>query len=335
MKAWQYTTLGGKLEESLALKASAPAPNKSSLSKDQILIEVMTASINPVDYKLPESGLLGKLSIKTPASPGLDFCGRVVAKHASNIALKEGQLVFGALGKASKFGTLGQFTIISSSECTLLPLGVGKDEAAGAGTAALTAYQSLLPDVVKPGSNVFINGGSGGVGTFGIQFAKALGAQVTTTCSTANVGLCKGLGADEVLDYKKADVVSELKKKGQVFDLVVDNVGNPALYENSEAFLKPTGTFVQVSIQLSFVAMGTMIRRMLQPAFLGGSRRRFHFVRVQSRNEDYVQIGKWLAEGKAKTIIDQVFKWEDAPKAFEMLRTGRTRGKIIVHVTEK
>ena len=335
MKAWRYSTICGRLEESLALNTSVPVPNKSSLSKDQIIIEVITASINPVDYKLPESGLLGKLSIKTPASPGLDFCGRIVAKHASNIALKEGQLVFGALGKPSKFGTLGQFAIISSAEYALLPAGVGKDEAAGAGTAALTAYQSLLPAAIKPGSRVFINGGSGGVGTFGIQFSKTLGAHVTTTCSTANVGLCKGLGADEVLDYKEVDVVSELKKKGHVFDLVIDNVGNPALYENNDAFLKRSGTFVQVGIQPSFAAMGTMARRILQPAFLGGGRRRFHFVTVQSRSEDYVQIGKWLAEGKAKTVIDQVFKWEDAPKAFEKLRTGRTTGKIIVHVTEK
>ncbi|CZR61749.1 related to zinc alcohol dehydrogenase [Phialocephala subalpina] len=276
MKAWQYTTLGGKLEESLVLKAFAPAPNKSSLFKDQILIEVTTAFINPVDYKLLESGLLGKLSIKTLASPGLDFCGRVVAKYASNNALKEGQLVFGALGKASNFGTLGQFTIISSAECALLPLGVEKDEAAGAGTAALTAYQSLLPDVVKPGSNVFINGGSGGVGTFGIQFAKALGAQVTTTCSTANVGLCKGLGADEVLDYKKADVVSELKKKGQV--LTLWSIMSEALPYTKTT--KPSSSRPELSC------------KMLQPAFLGGGRRRFHFVRVQSRSEDYVQIGK-------------------------------------------
>ena len=83
----------------------------------------------------------------------------------------------------------------------MLPEGVEPDHAAAVGTAATTAFQSLLPGVVKPGSKVFINGGSGGVGTFRIRFAKTLGAEVTVTCSTGNVDLCKSLGADEVLDY--------------------------------------------------------------------------------------------------------------------------------------
>ena len=333
MKAWEYATIQGTLEKSLALNSSAPVPSKSSLSEYQILVEVVTASINPVDYKLPESGIFGKLTIKRPASPGLDFCGRIVAKHASNNTFKEGQLVFGALSRTSQFGTLRQFVVVSCAECALLPEGVEPNHAAAVGTAATTALQSLLPDIVKPGSKVFMNGGSGGVGTFGIQFAKALGAEVTVTCSTGNIDLCKSLGADEVLDYKKIDIVSQLKQKGQVFDLAIDNVGNPAqLYEHSDNFLKPNGTFAQVSVA---TGMGTILRRMLQPGFLGGGRRRFHFVRVRSNSEDYLQIGRLLAKGKVRVVIDESFEWEDAPKAFEKLRMGHMKGKIIIHVTKK
>ena len=333
MRAWQYTTINGTLEKSLFLNSSTPAPNQASLSKDQILVEVITASINPVDYKMPESGIYAKLTIKRPATPGLDFCGRIVATHASNSVFSEGQLVFGALSKTSQIGTLCQFVVVSCSECALLPEGIEVDHAAAVGTAASTALQSLLLNVIKPGSMVFINGGSGGVGTFGIQFAKALGAEVTTTCSTGNVDLCKGLGADEILDYTKNDILSHLEKKGQIFDLAIDNVGSLAfLYEHSSTFLKPAGTFAQVSVA---AGMGIILRRMLQPRYLGGGKRRFHFVRVKSRSEDYRQVGSWITEGKVSVVIDESFEWEDVPKAFEKLRTGHSKGKIIIHVTKK
>jgi NADPH:quinone reductase-like Zn-dependent oxidoreductase len=336
MQAWEYSTIQDTLEKSLVLNSSAPIPSKSSLSKDQVLVEVITASINPVDYKLPESGLTGKLMIKRPASPGRDFSGRVVAVHPSNSTLKEGQLVFGAFGSpTTQFGTLRQFTVIRSSDCAILPKGVDADHAAAVGTAAMTAFQSLLPDLVKPGSKVFINGGSGGVGTFGIQFSKAFGAHVTTTCSTGNVELCKSLGADEILDYKKVDILSSLKKKGQVFDLAVDNVGSLAnLYEQSHNFIKPSGTFAQVGTG-GGMAMGSIFRRMLQPGFLGGGRRRFHFVRVSSNTEDYVKIGKLLVEGKVRVVIDESFKWQDAPNAFEKLRAGHVKGKIVIYVAKQ
>merc|ERR1719238_545022 len=103
-----------------------------------------------------------------------------------------------------------------------MPDGMQVDDMAGVGCTGLTMYQSIKP-YVKEGDKIFINGGSGGTGIFGIQIAKALGCHVTTSCSGANVELCKGLGADEVLDYKSVDVVTALKEKGQVFSLVVDN----------------------------------------------------------------------------------------------------------------
>ncbi|KAH8595303.1 hypothetical protein B0O99DRAFT_572020 [Bisporella sp. PMI_857] len=318
MEAWEYATIQGTLEKSLVLNLSAPIPSKSSLTENQILVEVITASINPVDYKLPESGIFGKLTIKKPASPGLDFCGRIIATHASSTAFREGQLVFGALRKTSQFGTLRQFIVVSCTECAMLPEGVEPEHAAAVGTAATAAFQSLLPSCVKPGSKVFINGGSGGVGTFGIQFAKSMGAEVTVTCSTGSVNLCKSLGADEVLDYNKIDIISQLMKKGQIFDLAIDNVGNPALlYEHSHTFLKPKGTFAQVSVA---AGVGTMLRRMLQPGFLGGGRRPFHFVRVRSNNDDYQHMGRLLAERKVRVVVDESFEWENTLKAFEKLR---------------
>lgn len=336
MKAWQYKAIHGKLEDSLEFSNTIHAPSTTTLSKGQILIETISASLNPVDYKIPELGFVSKFIISTPGTPGLDFCGRVVGTYASNDTFKVGDVVYGALTRPSKFGSLGEFMIAPSDECALLPEGLDPDHAAAIGSAGQTAFQSLDPKFVKKGSKVFINGGSGGTGTFGIQFAKILGAEVTTTCSAKNVELCKSLGADEVIDYTQVDILSELKKKGQVFDLAIDNVGRPArLYERSGEFLKPGARFVQVGVQLSLGALTTTMSRKVIPRCLGGGNRAFHFLSVQSKREDLIQIGKWLVDGKARAVIDEKFKWEDVPKAFEKLRTGHAVGKIVVQVGEK
>ncbi|KAI8712994.1 PKS-ER domain-containing protein [Fusarium sp. LHS14.1] len=332
MQAWQYTTIKGTLESSLTLNENATPPDAQSLPKGHVLVEVITAGVNPVEYKLPEALLYGKFMVQPPASPGLDFCGRIKAVNNTDESLKEGQLVFGALSitsKFPKFGTLGQLIVAPVSQLTALPAGVAPDDAAAVGTAGMTAYQSLPHDLIKPGTKIFINGGSGGVGSFTVQFAKALGATVTTTCSTANVELCRSLGADEVIDYRKLDVMIELKK-GQIFDLAIDNAGTPpGMYEQSQHFLKPDGTFLQVAMQSS---LSGMLRRSLLPSFLGGGKRQYRLVRVNVNQKDLQQIGKWMAEAKVRAVIDQKFEWKDAPKAYENLRLGRTVGKIVVHV---
>ncbi|KAJ9142948.1 Zinc alcohol [Pleurostoma richardsiae] len=324
-ESWQYADIRGGLEHSLVLNKSTPALSKESLSKGQILVEVISAALNPADYKLPENVLVRSLFIKKPATPGFDFCGRVVARQDENQSLSEGQLVFGALSPLSRYGTLSQFVIVPSSECVPLPDGVDPDHAAATGTACLTSYQALLLGGIYDGSQVIITGGSGGTGTFAIQLAKAMGARVTASCSTANVELCERLGADSVLDYRQMDIASELEKKGQVFDLAIDNVGIPGLYEKSHSFLKTDGKFMQVQFDLS------AIRKSLQPRCLGGGRREFHIVVVKSKTEDLNQVGKWLKEGKVKPVV-RVFDWEDVPKAYAELRTGCTVGKIVVRV---
>ncbi|KAI1374928.1 zinc-binding oxidoreductase [Hypoxylon crocopeplum] len=332
MKAWQWTAIHDNLEKSLVLNPNAPVPDKSTLSRDQLLVEVITAAINPVDYKLPESGWIGGLMIRgRPATPGLDFCGRVIAKHQSNNSFHEGQLVFGAFGRAGQFGSLSQFIVISVNECAPLPDGIDPDQGAAVGCAGTTAFQSVSSDIVKPGSRVFINGGSGGVGSYAVQFAKILSAKVTTTCSTVNVELCQALGADEVIDYKKTDVINALKEGGQVYDLVVDNVGDPNLAKQRGTILKPGGAFVQVGVgKVNVPDMIAIFSRMVLPSSTS-----YRFIQMKNDAAFFTHIGKWMAEGKARAVIDEAFEFEDVPKAYEKLRTGRAKGKIIIHVEKK
>jgi NADPH:quinone reductase-like Zn-dependent oxidoreductase len=335
MQAWQYSAVQGKVEDSISVNDVAK-PTASSLAKGQLIVQVITAALNPVDYKFPEAGFIGRMMIPRPATVGLDFCGRVVAKHPSSTAFEEGQLVFGAYISLTGAGTLSQHIVIPEKFCAILPPGVDPDHGAAAGTAAITAYQSLMPDTWKSGAKIFINGGSGGTGTWAIQFAKAMGAEVTVTCSTANVSLCRKLGADEAIDYKTVDLVSSLKEKTHDFDLVIDNVGmDDELYNIREVLLKPTGTFVQVGIPAAVTLSQTVstAKKIIWPSICGG--RKYYFVNIENSAEFFTQIGRWMGEGKAKAVIDTAYKWEDVPLAFRKLRDGHVRGKLVVHVTNR
>ncbi|KAI0170018.1 reticulon-4-interacting protein 1, mitochondrial precursor [Hypoxylon sp. FL1284] len=330
MRAWLYDSANGALEKNMRLVDDAPLPFHQTLPKDAVLVRVQYSSLNPVDYKLPEMGLLGRALVSIPASPGLDFSGVVTQTGEAVTAYSVGQQVYGRLNP-TRHGTLGEYVCASTDGCAALPEGVSLKDASCIGTAGQTAYQCIVPNV-KKGDRVFINGGSGGTGTFGIQIAKAAGCYVTTSCSGRNAEFCQSLGADEVIDYTKEDVTDILKKKGQVYQLVVDNVGSepPNLYETSDHFLLPEGKYVQIGGKMSLADIRVMVSRMLWPSFLGGGKRKWEFLVTKNDHGHLEQIGEWMKDGKVKAPIEDEFRYDDVPKAFEKLKTGRTKGKIVV-----
>jgi len=341
MKAWQYAkgtsarTLRGKLEDSLVLNTEAAVPDKSVLAHNQLIIEVFSAAINPIDYKAPESGWFGRtFALGQGAQPGLDFSGRIVGKHPSNTTFAEGQRVFGSLAKASKYGTLAQYTVATTAEIAPWPEGISADQAAALGMSAGTAYYSLLPYIKdKKGWHVFINGGSGGVGTFTIQFAKLMGAKVTATASAANVDFVKSLGADEVIDYQEVDVITELGRRGSIFNLVVDNVGTPKdLYQRSGDFLKPDGTYMQVAANPTWNETWPNLKNMAVSAVVKWHQGSFRFIMERGDGADSALFGQWAAEGKLIPVVGERFAFEDVTRAYRKLREGHSRGKIIVHI---
>ena len=184
---------------------------------------------------------------------------------------------------------------------------------------------------------MFINGGSGGTGTTSIQIAKALGCHVVTSCSTGKIDLVKSLGADEVVDYTKSDVVEELRKKGQVFKLVLDNVGTPwNLYKAADDFLLPDGKFVQVGAVASLETLKSILSRALLPAALGGGSRSYTMMLPKHQPDDLTVMAVWVREGKLKPVIEEPrYELENAAKAFEKLKEGKSRGKIVVHVAKE
>lgn len=342
MRAWTYSNASGGLEKALQLQTDTTPPPKTLLGKDSVLVRVSHMTLNPADYKVPELGLLSKLMLTLPASPGMDFSGTVAAVGSDVKAYQPGQKVFGRVEPIkNRYGALAEYVVAKDGEAiAAAPEGWADrtDQLACVGTCGLTALQSIQP-YAAAGDKVFINGGSGGTGTFGIQIAKALGLHVTVSCSGPNAELCRGLGADEVIDYKEQNVSEVLKAKGKVFKLVVDNVGftppgQEDLYTAANVFLVDDGQFVQVGGGASISQIKSVVTRSFVPGFLGGGKRKFAMVVTKQSHEGLARIGEWMKEGKIKGVIDEVFQYEDAPKAYAKLKTGRAKGKIVVVVAK-
>ncbi|KAI8820709.1 putative zinc-type alcohol dehydrogenase-like protein C16A3.02c [Fimicolochytrium jonesii] len=325
-RAWQYRSTSGGLEKNLTLASVTPPVPKPT----EHLVRVLYCALNPVDYKPAEIPLVGRALVSYPATPGVDFAGRIV-KPAEGSDLKEGDLVFGGVGdKPFAAGGLADYATANPDRVARVPEGVDPKDAATVCVAGLTAYNTIVP-FVKEGDEVLINGGTGGCGVFGIQIAKAKGCRVTATCSTKNVEFVKELGTDHVIDYTKGDLVKRLKDTGKQYDHFVDNVGSDSnLYWQCHEFTKPGALYMSVGAEPSLGIVGSMLKKWVMP-----KKREFRGFFLKPKREDLEQMGAWMKEGKVRTVIDSQFKMEDAPKAFERLKTKRATGKIVVEVAHQ
>ena len=320
MRSWQYRSTKGGLENNLTLN-NVPLPQPTA---DQHLVRIVAAAINPVDYRLAEFQLLHRLTFPKPASPGNDFAGYIV-KPAIGSSLKSGQLVFGAAGTNFMCGgAMSEYGVSNVKTTIPLPPALSTTDASCITIAGLTAYQSILP-YSKEGSRVFVNGGSGGVGAFGIQIAKSEGRYVTVTCSTANVELCKSLGADEVIDYKTQNVLETLKSSPHKYDLVVDNVGNDQnLFWKAHEYTNPEAKFVTVAVSHQFSFIWFVTTAQFFPSFLSGAKRQHLTVFGNGNAEDLKQIAEWMAKGKIKSVIDSKYKFEELKEAYPEGEDGQS-----------
>lgn len=237
MKAMQITRYGA-VEDVLKM-AEIPVP---AVGRDEVLVEVHATSMNPFDYKT----INGAIEIKTlvnhrfPLTIGIDLSG-VVSKVGSDVRrFRPGDEVFAKMPETG--GAFSEFVVTKESWLALKPKTISHEQAASLPLVALTTWQSLV-DVARltKGQKVFIQAGAGGIGTFAIQLAKAMGATVATTTSSANVELVTGLGADVVIDYKSENFRDVLKQ----YDVVFDTLGSKAL-EDSMHILKRGGIVVTI-----------------------------------------------------------------------------------------
>ncbi|KPM35712.1 hypothetical protein AK830_g10869 [Neonectria ditissima] len=330
MRAVQWRSVAGGMEKNLKMASDAKLPKgANSLPKDHTLVKVAYASLNHLDYKVAEMPL-GSTLFSKPATPGHDFSGTIVSTTLSN--LKPGQRVLGKT-EPPACGTLAEYVVVGKAGIAALPDGVSLKDGACVGICGVTALQCLGP-FVKPGCKVLINGGSGGVGMFAIQIAKALGcAQITAVCSASNADFCRSLGADAVIDYKTEDPATALTRSGQKFDHVLDTVFvNPDLYWKCQHYLEPEAKYVCVGLPPQLKTAKSLLAIHTLPTCLGGGRRKFLFHSVTANPEHFAQVAKWIEEGKVKPVIEEEFDLENAGSAYAKLKSGRARGKLVVRV---
>lgn len=296
-------------------------------SDSQLLVRVRAVSVNPADWHaMNGTPMFARLSLglRKPSTVemGTDFAGTVESVGRSVTRFKPGDAVFGV-----RSGAFAEYVTIRESRVVPVPPNLTFEQAAAVPVAAITALQGLRDQgKVRAGQRVLVNGASGGVGTFAVQLAKSLGAEVTGVCSARNVELVRSIGADHVIDYTK----ETFTERPERYDVILDNVGNhplPALRRT----LVPGGTYVMIGgpkgkwlDPLPRVA-ATVVR-----SWFGREEMRFFIAQVTT--PDLMFLHDLMVAGRLTPVIDRTYPFAKLPDAMRYLETGRARGKVVVTV---
>src|SRR6476619_851874 len=305
---------------------------KPTPTDDQLLVRVRAASVNPYDWHFVEGTpyvmrAMG-VGLRKPKDThlGVDFAGTVEAVGKNVTQFKPGDEVFGGRG-----GAFAQYVCPRATRAVALkPANVSFEEAASVNIAAITALQALRDKgKVQPGQKVLINGASGGVGTFAVQIAKSLGADVTGVCSTRNVDLVKALGADHVIYYTKEDFT----KGAERYDVMLDNVGNHSLSE-CKGVLTPNGKYVLIggggaSDQSFLGGLGKALWAMVFSRFVN---QQMGMMMADANHNDLTVLADMMQSGKLKPVIDHTYKLDQVPDAIRYVEQGHAKGKVVITV---
>ena len=333
MRAYQVTKYSKK--EQLRLTQVA----EPIVAENEVLVQIHTAGVNLLDSMIKWGEFKLFLPYKTPLTNGHDMAG-VITKVGSKVRkYKVGDEVFSRVSDY-KIGTFAEYIAVDENDLALKPKNLSMDEAASIPLVGLTAWQALVEIAkVKKGQKVFIQAGSGGVGTFAIQLAKHLGAYVATTTSTKNVALVKSLGADLVIDYKTQDFSTLLKD----FDVVLHSNREKVVLEQSLGILKkggqlislvgpPTPEFAQeigLAWHLKFVTKLLSSGAKKKAGKLGV---KFFFLFMRADGKQLSEIAQLIENGVIKPVLDKVFPFEQTNEALTYVETGRSRGKVVIKV---
>jgi alcohol dehydrogenase len=306
---------------------------------DELLVRVQAASINPVDFKIRDGAVKVLLKYRFPLILGNDLCGVVEAVGPSVTGFAPGDEVYARLDK-DRIGALAEYALVRQSAAAKKPANLDAVQAASIPLVGLTAWQALIElGKLGAGQRVLIHAGSGGVGTFAIQLAKHLGAEVATTVGARNAALVRKLGADVVIDYKTQRFEDVLKD----YDLVFDTQGGETL-ERSFAVVRPGGTVVTVGGKpdAKFArAWGVnplivLVLRILMRRITGLAKNknaRFEYLFMRASGEQLTQIGELIERGVIKPIIDRTFPLDQAKEALAYVEAGRATGKVVVTIS--
>ena len=327
MKALQIVKYG-KIENSLVFNEI----QKPTVQANDVIIEVKAAAINPIDKSIILGNLQGMLPIPLPSNSAYDVSGIVVETGNEVSNFKIGDLVYSRVPQ-EQMGTLAEFVAVTSDAVSKKPRSISYEEAASLPLAGLTALQSLEYADIKKNDRVLIHAGSGGVGSFAIQYAKAKGAYVYTTTSTGNVEWVKKLGADRVIDYKTEDY----KNMAKDVDIVFDTLGKNYSLESFEV-VKTGGIVVSVvgPLDETSAKMFGMADYKLPEELANASSEKnaeYKFIFMHPNGAHLKEIKSLVEDGKIKPIIDKVYPFTESVQAFTHLATGRAKGKIVIKIS--
>nr|WP_206606376.1 NAD(P)-dependent alcohol dehydrogenase [Steroidobacter cummioxidans] len=302
---------------------------KPTPADNEVLVRVHAAAVNPLDWHSvagwPYIMRLGS-GVGSPNDPstGVDFAGTVESVGKQVTRFKPGDEVFGGRG-----GAFAEYVVVREDRAIALkPTNLTFDQAAAIPLAAVTALQALRNQGhIQAGQKVLINGASGGVGTFAVQIAKSLGAEVTGVCSTRNVDLVRSLGADHVVDYKEEDFTTSDRR----YAVIIDNVGNHSPLALRQV-LEPNGIVVIVGApkrgpwigMLGGVIKGMVLSRLVDEQFV--------FFVAHLNPDDLTFLATLASEGKMTPVLDRIFTLPEVPAAIEYLAGWHARGKVVVRV---
>ncbi len=315
--------------------AEMPIPE---LRDDEVLVQVHAAGVNLLDAKIRNGEFKLILPYRMPLILGHDVAGEVVAVGRSVRQFKVGDEVY-ARPDDFRIGTFAEFVPVRETSLAPKPKGLTMEEAASLPLVALTAWQALVEKAdLKKGQKVFIQAGSGGVGSFAIQLAKHLGATVATTTSTANAALVKRLGADVVIDYKSQDFADVLHD----YDVVLNSQDGKTL-EKSLRVLKRGGKLISISgppdpeFGRDIKAPGFVraVMRLLSSGIRRKAERRgvrYSFLFMKANGSQLREVTRLLDAGVIRPVVDRVFPFESTNEAMAYVEAGRAKGKVVVKV---
>jgi NADPH:quinone reductase-like Zn-dependent oxidoreductase len=295
---------------------------RPTMKDDQVLVRVKAVSINAGDvFAMRGSPWPIRLTAGFPRPknhiPGWDFAGVVEAAGSGVTQFRPGDEVYAAGSSA-----FAEYVSVAEDKLAHKPANLTFEQAAAIPTGAITALKGLR-DVgrLQPGQKVLINGASGGVGTFAVQIAKALGAEVTAVCSTRNVDMVRALGADNVVDYTRKDFT----QNGRRYDLILDNVASHS-FSAMMRVLSPQGLIVPNS---GHRGMGYVFKAFVFSPFL---RQLSGMYLAVPDGKDLREVKEWIETGKVKPVVDRIYPLRETSEAFRYLDREHARGKVVITV---
>lgn len=329
MQAWQIDAYGAPLH---LAEVAEPV-----LGAHDVLVEVHAASLNVADLLAGKGAFKAFLPAEMPMTHGLDLAGVVTAVGSAVTRFAVGDEVYGCPDLARPGGTMTERVAVAEGDLARKPTSLSMTEAASLPLVSLTAWQVLVERAaVQPGQRVLVHAGSGGLGSIAVQLAEHLGATVATTTGTSNVGWVRALGADLVVDHRTQDFTELVHDQ----DVVLDGLGGETL-TRSFGVLRRGGQVVGVSgppdrgfaVRMGLnpvlqVVMGALAFRTNRQAAKHGVRYSFLFVHASGAQLE--RIAALVDDGTLRPVIDRVYPFAEADRAYEHLATGRAKGKIVV-----